>query len=109
MSHERSKEAETSSYFAKKFAPATPAFVVGRSYKSQPERDPRADPEPSMYDATLFTTLDVPIQSEACLRPCCAPHLDLTSCLLLGFLILSQSLLPFSDLEPTMCHAILLT
>ena len=36
MSHELSDEKEMTSYFAKKFAPATPVVVVGRSYKSSP-------------------------------------------------------------------------
>ena len=30
-----------SSYFAKKFSPATPVYVVGRSYMSEPERKPQ--------------------------------------------------------------------
>ena len=37
MSHELSDEKEMTSYFAKKFAPATPVVVVGRSYKSEPK------------------------------------------------------------------------
>ena len=36
MSHELSDEKEMTSYFAKKFAPATPVVVLGRSYKSSP-------------------------------------------------------------------------
>ena len=36
MSHELSDEKEMTSYFAKKFARATPVVVVGRSYQSSP-------------------------------------------------------------------------
>ena len=36
MSHELSDEKEMSSYFAKKFAPATPVVVLGRSCKGEP-------------------------------------------------------------------------
>ena len=41
MSHELMDEKELSSYFAKKFAPATPVVVLGRSYKSDPECEAR--------------------------------------------------------------------
>ena len=37
MRLELSDEKEMSSYFAKKFAPATPVVVFGRSHKSDPE------------------------------------------------------------------------
>ena len=46
MSHELSKEAEMTNYFAKKFAPATLVFVVGRSYKSSPQ----CKPEETLFD-----------------------------------------------------------
>ena len=46
MSHELSNEAEMSSYFAKKFRPAVPVFVIGRSYKS----DPLCKPEHTLFD-----------------------------------------------------------
>ena len=36
MRLELSDEKEMSSYFAKKFAPATPVVILGRSYKSAP-------------------------------------------------------------------------
>ena len=36
MSHEMTNVEEMSSYFSKKFAPAVPVFVIGRSYKSDP-------------------------------------------------------------------------
>ena len=46
MSHELSKEKEMTSYFAKKFAPAPPLVVMGRSYKSSPE----CKPENTLFD-----------------------------------------------------------
>ena len=46
MSHELSKEREMTTYFAKKFAPAPPIVVLGRSYKSSPE----CKPEQTLYD-----------------------------------------------------------
>ena len=49
MSHELSNDAEKSSYFAKKFAPATPVYVLGRSYKASPE----CKPEQTLYDNWL--------------------------------------------------------
>ena len=45
MSHELSNEREMSSYFAKKFSPAPPVCVLGRSYKATPACKP---------DETLF-------------------------------------------------------
>lgn len=49
MSHELSAEREMDDYFAKKFNPAVPIFVVGRSYKSNPQ----CKPEETLYDAWL--------------------------------------------------------
>ena len=46
MSHELSSESDMSSYFAKKFSPAPPVCVVGRSYKSSPE----CKPENTLFD-----------------------------------------------------------
>ena len=46
MSHEMTNEEEMSSYFSKKFAPAVPVFVIGRSYKS----DPHCKPEHTLFD-----------------------------------------------------------
>ena len=46
MTHELTKESEMSSYFAQKFAPAPPSFVVGRSYQSEPE----CKPEETLFD-----------------------------------------------------------
>ena len=46
MSHELSNESDMSSYFAKKFSPAPPVCVVGRSYKSSPE----CKPENTLFD-----------------------------------------------------------
>ena len=49
MSHELSDEKDMSSYFSKKFAPAAPVFVMGRSYKSSP----RCDPGETLFDNWL--------------------------------------------------------
>ena len=46
MTHELSKNEEMSTYFAKKFCPATPQFVVGRSYKASP----KCKPEETLFD-----------------------------------------------------------
>ena len=46
MSHELSKEKDMSSYFAKKFAPAPPVCVLGRSYRASPE----CKPEHTLFD-----------------------------------------------------------
>ena len=49
MSHELSAEREMDDYFAKKFNPAVPIFVVGGSYKSTPH----CKTEETVYDPWL--------------------------------------------------------
>ena len=46
MTHELSKNEEMSTYFAKKFYPANPQYVVGRSYKAEP----KCKPEHTLFD-----------------------------------------------------------
>ena len=54
MTHELAADREMDSYFAEKFYPARPLFVLGRSYKADPECKPQEtlfnnwmDPSPS--------------------------------------------------------------
>jgi hypothetical protein len=37
MSHELSREDEMTDYFSRKFYPAVPVYVLGRSYAAKPE------------------------------------------------------------------------
>ena len=46
MTHELSKQDKMSTYFAKKFYPAIPQYVVGRSYKAEP----KCEPEETLFD-----------------------------------------------------------
>ena len=49
MSHEKTREDEMTNYFSKKFYPAVPVFVLGRSCKAEP----RCKPEHTLYDNWL--------------------------------------------------------
>ena len=40
LTHEATKLEDTNDYFAKKFYPAVPFFIMSRSYKKSPECDP---------------------------------------------------------------------
>ena len=46
LTHEAAKLADTDDYFAKKFAPAVPFFIMSRSYK----KDPECDPSHTLFD-----------------------------------------------------------
>ena len=56
MSHELANDQEMDSYFAEKFYPAKPIFVLGRSYKADPECKP---------DQTLYNNWMDPSHSHA--------------------------------------------
>ena len=49
MSHEKAREDEMTSYFSKKFFPAVPVYVFGRSYAAEP----KCKPEQTLYDNWL--------------------------------------------------------
>ena len=49
MTHENAREKEMTDYFTKKFSPALPVFVMGRSYTAQPT----CKPENTLFDNWL--------------------------------------------------------
>ena len=72
MSHERTNSAEMDSYFGNKFHPARPIYVVGRSYKAEPQ----CKPEHTLFDNWMDRSHshDMTPRGQPCIMPACVPH-----------------------------------
>ena len=69
MSHELTDPKEMSSYFANKFHPARPVYVVGRSYKAEPKCKPQETLFDNWMDRSHSHTMSPHCHS--CIMPSC--------------------------------------
>ena len=72
MTHEKANEAQMDSYFANKFHPARPVYVLGRSYKAEP----KCKPQETLFDNWMDRSHShamIP-HCQPCIMPSCVPH-----------------------------------